>query len=205
MIAGEPEEKWPGPDDKLVVDEMLRSRDSPHWGHCLNFIRELVQTKGLPVDAQDDVAGEAMVAVIKHLPDFCYKGRLKNWLGVIVHRYGINVYRGRKRDNQWLLRPNDPAEPSEGAADRFDREVSTLPPTPEQLYLKRERMRAIIDALQGYLDSHKDAEHRHIILQKTLFEDYSDKEVAQLLCMSPEMVGYIRRSALRHVREHLED
>jgi len=204
MTTGESDDKWPGPDDKPVVDEMLRSRDSPHWGHCLNFIQELVQGSGLPVDARDDVAGEAMLAVIKHLPDFCYKGRLKNWLRVIVHRYGINVYRGRKRDNQWILRPNEPVEPPEGATERFD-EVSNLPPTPEQLYLKQERGREIINALLGYLNSHKDAEHRRIILQKTLFEDYSDKEVAQLLCMSPEMVGYIRRSALRHVREHLED
>jgi RNA polymerase sigma factor (sigma-70 family) len=205
MTTGEPDDKWPGPDDKPVVDEMLRSRDSPHWGHCLNFIQEVVRTKGLSVDAQDDVVQNAMAAVIKHLPDFCYKGRLRNWLGVVVHRHGINEYRRQKLDKQWLIQPNDRTEAPEDVISHVDREVSNSPPTPEELYLRRERAGQIIDVLQDYLNSHKDAEHRRILLQKALFEDYSDKEVARLLCMSPEMVGYIRRSALRHVREHLED
>lgn len=205
MTTGEPDDKWPGPDDKQVVDEMLSSCDSPHWGQCLDFIRELVQTKGLPADVQDDVIQNAITAVIKHLPDFSYKGRLKNWLGVVAHRHGINEYRRRKLDKQWLKQPDDRTETSADVLSHVDREVSNSPPTPEQLYLRRERATEIIEVLQGYLSSHKDAEQRRILLQKALFEDYSDKEVARLLCISPEMVGYIRRSALRYLREHLKD
>lgn len=204
MTLNRPDHEWPGLDDKLVVDDMLRSRDSPHWRHCLDFMQGLVQMSGLPVDAQDDVIQNAMTAVLKYLPDFRYKGRLRNWLAVIVHRHGINEYRRRKLDKQWLIRPNDQTETSEDVISHIDREVSNSPPTPEQLYLKRERWDEIFLALQHYLDSHQNTDLRRVVLWQVLFEGASHKEVARRVGISPEMVGYFVRAALRCVRDQLK-
>ncbi len=208
MIPGEPDDQWPGPDDKRVVEEMLGDFASPHWEHCYNFIRRLVQVSGLALDHQDDTVQEVLLTVQRSLSGFRHEGKLRHWLGVVVYSHVQDVYRSQKRE-WWIMRihdsPYDSSEASENASDHFEHDIGNSPPTPEEIYLEKEKWREIVTALQTYVNAHRDAERRCAMLQKVLFDGYTREAVAQQLGCSAAMVGYIVRAALRAVREQMRD
>src|SRR5450755_600529 len=94
MIAGKHYERWPGFDDRRVVEEMLNSPHSEHWAACRDFMRDRVSAAAnLPYALQEDVIQDAMLSVQKSLPTFQYRCRLETWLLSVVKRRIIDAYR----------------------------------------------------------------------------------------------------------------
>jgi RNA polymerase sigma factor (sigma-70 family) len=200
MTTGGPDNEWPGPDDQLVVTEMLNKRNSPHWEQCCNFVERLIQASNLPVEHREDAVQKVMLAVMRYLPGFRYEGRLRNWLGKVVRTHVIDEFREIKHDIEWITHMNDSSEENE--ADLLDREIKNSLPTPEEICIKREELHEVVIGLQAYVDSHRHPERNRIIVQKVLLEDYSREEVAQQVGTSTEMVGYIVRTAQSYLRKN---
>jgi hypothetical protein len=67
MSKGGFEDRWPGPDDRLVVTAMLANTNSPHWNECLNFVTMIIKTSNLPASSREEAVQKAMVVVFKNL------------------------------------------------------------------------------------------------------------------------------------------
>ncbi len=198
--------QWPGPDDRLVVTEMLANSASPHWKECRNFILKLIQASDLPVtlkaDAEDAVQ-KIMLAVMKNLQKFRYECRLSTWLTVIVHNRVNDMYREWLRNSRWITQISNQSEKPDNEADQFELETRASPPTPEEICIKREELSEVFLGLEEYLNAHRHPERNRFILQKVLLENSTCEEIAKHLDISAAMVSYVVREARRYLREKM--
>src|SRR5207249_11586660 len=108
-----------------------------------------------------------------------------------------------KRD-KWITPLSSLSEASESVADLLEYEIRNSPPTPEEIAMRREKLREIVTHLQKHFESRRHSERDRIVLQKVL-QGYSREEVAQQEGISVAMVSYIVRSAQLAVREQMKD
>lgn len=191
---------WPGPDDKLVVDQMLADPYSHRWNECRRFFEQLVQASDLPVDLREDVVQNAMFTVMRSLPGFHYECRLKTWLGMIAHSRIVDAWRDRIRNNQWISPPNGPSGDEESETGIL--KINT-PQTTEGECIIREKIREVMRVLREYINTHANAERNRQILQKVLFDQFTFEEAAQELGVNAPVVRYVVRSAQRYLRERM--
>ncbi|MDQ6644773.1 MAG: hypothetical protein M3Y76_10010 [Chloroflexota bacterium] len=59
MTEGKTYLPWPGADDRIVVEEMLRDANSGQWYECHEFVKKHVQlqAKNIPKDHWEDLVG----------------------------------------------------------------------------------------------------------------------------------------------------
>src|SRR5713101_8315248 len=109
MIDEKSSIKWPGLDEKAVVEEMLSNSDSKHWSECCDFIRKLINIRysSHPPDLREEAVQETMYSVKKGLHTFCYKSKLTTWLTSIARNCAIDKLRIQKKITQWEMQSDD--------------------------------------------------------------------------------------------------
>lgn len=195
--------RWPDSDDRTVVAEMLRDRQSQHWDRCRDFVVRLVAkiAKNIPLDAHEDIVQLAMISIMKSLPIFQYRCSLKTWLISIVNARIIDYIRKESRSRE--IGTTLSAEVLE-SDDYDDFTASRVVPSSEEEYMVRDQLKKVIALLQEYIYMHKRPERNSLLIQKVLFENYSIREAAQQVGVSNAIAGYVVRSAQQYVRENLD-
>jgi hypothetical protein len=63
MTDTQPYLPWPGANERVVVEEMLRDHISGQWFECHLFVtkRVQIQAKNIPQDQWEDLVQEAMI------------------------------------------------------------------------------------------------------------------------------------------------
>jgi RNA polymerase sigma factor (sigma-70 family) len=202
MTEGKPYLPWPGADDRIVVEELLRDPNSGQWYECHEFVKKLVQAraKNIPRDYWDDVVQDAMIRIEKFLPTFKYQCTLRTSLFGIVRSSIIDAYRKFKRVGQFIALPGDPHDDVEQPGD-----VSTVhrPATVEDECIIHDELDKAMIALHEYLSTHANSLRNGRILDMVMFEGRSLEEAAKAVGCSAPVAGYIVRSAQRYAREKL--
>src|SRR6266699_2226514 len=110
MTEGKPYLPWPGADDIIVIEEMLRDSKSGQWYECREFVKNYVQVraKNIPQDHWEDIIQDTMIQINKYLLTFKYQCRFKTWLFVIVRHCIIDAHRKFKYAGQFTAHLDDP-------------------------------------------------------------------------------------------------
>ncbi len=212
MTEGKPYLPWPGGNDRIVVEEMLRDRTSEQWYECREFVKRLVQVqaKNAPRDHWEDLVQDAMMRVDKYLRTFRYQCTLSTWLFGIVRSCIIDAHRKFTHAGQFMAPPGDPHDDIEHGGDPHDDAehegdtltVSTMG-TMEDVYIMHDDLRKALAALQEYVSSHANPIRNGRILDMVIFEGRSIPEAAKAVGCSAPVASYVVRSANRYVRERL--
>jgi RNA polymerase sigma factor (sigma-70 family) len=202
MREGKPYLPWPGADDKIVVEEMLRDIESEQWYECYLFIKRLVhlRAKNISNDHWDDIVQDAMIRVHKYLPTFQYQCAFRTWLFGIVRSCIIDHYRKSSRAGPQMVPFVDPHDDAEHEGDAFTANATR---TVEDACITQDELDKALTALQEYVSMHANPRRNIRILNMVLFEGRSLKEVAIAVGCSAPVAGYVVRSAQRYVREKL--
>lgn len=203
MIAGKHYKRWPGFDDRCVVEEMLNSPRSEHWAACRDFVRDRVSARAanLPYALQEDVVQDAMVSVQKSLPTFQYQCRLETWLLSVVKRRIIDAY--RKQVDQAAYSLDESSQETEHET-TMGATIASPSETPEEISIEQEELREALSALTEYVSMHANPVRNKQILEAAIIEGRSLEEAAKIAGCSAPVAGYIVRSAQRFVREKLK-
>ena len=202
MTEGKPYPPWPGGDDRIIVEEMLRDSKSGQWYECREFVKRLVQgqAKNTPRDHWEDIVQDAMMRVDKHLLTFRYQCKLSTWLFGIVRSCIIDAHRKFTRAGQLMAPPGDPNGDAEREYDDIDANTSK---TAEEVCIMHDDLRKALSALQEYVSTHANPIRNGRILDMVLFEDHSLEDAAKAVGCSAPVASYVVRSAQRYVREKL--
>jgi RNA polymerase sigma factor (sigma-70 family) len=202
MTEGKPGSHWPGADDRVVVEEMLRDSQSGQWYECNEFVKKLVQVqaKNIPIDYWDDVVQDAMIRVEKFLPTFKYQCTLRTSLFGIVRSSIIDAYRKFKRAGLFIALPGDPHDDVE---QQGDASIVHRPGTVEDECIIHDELDKAMVALHEYLSTHANSLRNGRILDMVMFEGRSLEEAAKAVGCSAPVAGYVVRSAQSYVRVKL--
>ena len=195
---------WPGADDRIVVEEMLRDPRSGQWYECCEFVKKLVQSqaKNIPQDHWDDLVQDAMIRVDKFLPTFKYQCALRTSLFGIVRSCIIDAYRKLLRTGQFIVPLDDPHDDIEHEGDAF---TAHTPGTVEDKCITNDELKEALAALQEYVSTHANSKRNRRILDMVIFKGQSLEEAAREVGCSAPVAGYVVRSAQRYVRERMQD
>jgi RNA polymerase sigma factor (sigma-70 family) len=212
MTEGKSYLPWPGADDRIVVEEMLRDRSSGQWYECYVFVRKLVHVhaKNISNDHWDDIVQDAMIRLDKSLAIFQYHCAFRTWIFGIVRSCIIDYYRKSSRAVPHMVPlgdlydntepEDDPHDDSEHEGDAFTANATR---TVEDACITHDELDKALLALQEYVSLHANPIRNGQILDMVLFEGRSLEEVAKAVGCSAPVVGYVVRSAQRYVRERL--
>jgi RNA polymerase sigma factor (sigma-70 family) len=202
MTDGKPYLPWPGADDRIVIEEMLRDRRSGQWYECREFVKKRVQiqAKNIPQDHWDDIVQDAMIRIDKFLPTFQYQCKFRTCLVGIVSSCIIDDYRRFTRAGQFIATVDDSHEDTEHEDDVFTTNISKTVTVEDECIIRDELGKALI-ALQEYVSTHSKPRRNGQILNMVIFEARSFEEVAKVVGCSAAVVGYVVRSAQRYARE----
>ena len=202
MTEGKHYLPWPGADDRIVVEEMLRDTRSGQWYECREFVKKLVQSqaKNIPQDHWDDLVQDAMIRVDKSLLTFQYQCKLRTWIFGIVRSCIIDVYRKFKRAGLLMAPPSDPHDDVDCEGNSFN---TNFPGTVEDECIVRDELNEALAALQEYVSTHANPLRNGRIVDMVIFEGRSLEEAAKTVGCSAPVASYVVRSARRFVRERL--
>lgn len=188
------------PDDRIVVEEMLRDQRSGQWHECYLLVAKLVQQKAhnISPNQREDIVQEAMIRIHKYLPTFKFQCSLKTWIHNIVHSCVIDEYRKIMRIGQFIVSPGVSLDDFELVGDI---PVANVPTPMEDECIIRDELREAFAALLEYVSKHSNQERNRAILLMVLFENRSLEETARAVGCTAPVVGYIVRCAQRYVRE----
>ena len=191
---------WPGADDRLVVEEMLRDPNSEQWNECHEFVKHFVyaQTKNLPGDLLDEIVQEAMMRVLKRLPAFQFHCSLRTWLVSTIRTCTIDIYQYRRKE-RYVAPSSDPHDHAEREEDPSPVASETI----EDELLERDELYKALAAIQEYISTHANSARNAQILDMVLLEGRPLEEAARAAGVSAPVAGYVVRSAQRHVRQRL--
>jgi RNA polymerase sigma factor (sigma-70 family) len=200
MTQIKPNLSWPGRDDRIVVEEMLRDRTSGQWHECREFVKRLVQVqaKNTPRDHWEDIIQDAMIRIDKYLRTFRYQCALRTWLFGIVRSCIIDTHRKFTRTGQFIAPPGDPHDDVALEYDEIDTDRTH---TAEDAYIMHDDLRKALVTLQEYVSTHANPSRNRRILDMVILEGRSLEEAAKAVGCSAPVAGYVVRSAQRYVRE----
>ena len=202
MTEGKPYLLWPGGDDRIVVEEMLRDSKSGQWYECREFVKKRVQVqaKNIPQDHWDDLVQDAMIRVNKSLITFQHRCTLRTWLFGIVYSCIIDAHRKFTHEGQFIAPQADSHNDIEHDGDAF---TANMPGAVEDQCITHDELNKALAALQEYVSTHANPIRNGRILDMVIFEGRSLEEVAKAIGCSAPVAGYVVRSAQRYVRERL--
>ncbi len=203
MTEGKAYLPWPGVDDRIVVEEMLRDSKSGQWYECREFVKKLVQAqaKNIPRDHWEDIVQEAMIRVGKYLRTFRHQCRFRTWLFGIVRSCIIDTHRKFMRPGEFMAPLGDSHDDVEHEGDAF---TAVAPGTVEDECIVHDELSKALAALQEYVSTHAHPIRNGRILNMVLFEGRSLEEAVKAVGCSAPVVGYVVRSAQCYVRKRME-
>lgn len=202
MTKGRLDSYWPGADERLVVEEMIRNRNSEHWEECSQFVKRRVYTKAknIPIDHLEDIGQEVMCRVARNLSNFHFQCALTTWLNTIIEHCIIDT--GRKLRNQApsSLSLGDPPDGSEREG-----EIITASETisAEDVFIRNDDMHNAVAALLEYIETHANPTRNRRIINMVIFNRHTLEEAAEAVGCSAPVAGYVVREAQRYVREKM--
>jgi len=202
MTEGSPNHTWPGADDKVVVEEMLRDPTSEQWYECHIFVRGCVQMQGntISLDDREDIVQDVMMRIHKSLHTFVYRCKLTTWIFGIVHNRITDFHRKSVRTRSFKATLPDHHDEIDHEGDTF---IARSVLTPEEACINQIDLERAIVALNEYLSNHKHEERNRRILEMALFEGHSHIEAALAVGCSAPVASHVVREAQRYVREKL--
>jgi RNA polymerase sigma factor (sigma-70 family) len=206
MTEGSPNHTWPGADDKVVIEEMLRDSTSEQlseqWYECRIFVRDCVQRQGndIPQDDREDIVQDVMMRIHKSLHTFAYGCKLTTWIFGIVHNRITDIHRQSVRTRAFIATLPDHHDEIDHEGDTF---IARNVLTPEEACIIQIDLERAIVALNEYLSNHKHEERNRRILEMALFEGHSHIEAALAVGCSAPVASHVVREAQRYVREKL--
>ena len=192
---------WPGADDRIVVEEMLRDNLSEHWYDCREFVRKQVHKKAGSNAQQDrdDIVQDVMGHVYRSLATFRFRCRFTTWLITIINHCIIDGYRKAQRSEQTPISSifaGDPYETSEQEAEMHHASVIEV----EEHCILRDQLEVGMKALREYAETHAHVERNTIILSMVILEGRSIEDAAKAARCSPAVAGYVVRQAQWYAR-----
>ena len=200
MTKGKSFHPWPGADDRIVVQEMLRDGSSGQWYECREFIKKLVQAKAknIPKDHWEDIIQDAIMRLDKTLANFQHHCAFTTWIFNIVRSCIIDTHRQYKRAGQHTAPLGDLHDDVEREGDAF---ATNARQTVEEVCITRDELDEALTALREYVSLHANPTRNRRILDMVLFEGRSLEETAKVVGCSAPVAGYVVRTAQRYVRE----
>ncbi|HLZ62871.1 MAG TPA: sigma-70 family RNA polymerase sigma factor [Ktedonosporobacter sp.] len=189
---------WP-PNDKIVVEEMLRDHLSEHWHECSECVKKIIQkwAKDIPPDDREDLVQNVMLRVHHYLPAFRFDCKLTSWLFQIIYTSAIDVHRKRTNMEQFIA----PGDPQESVEHETASSPGSIHEQPEDLSILREELSKAVDSLEEYVVTHANPERNRKIVYMVIFQGSSLEQAAKAVGCSAAVAGYIVRSAQRFARE----
>lgn len=193
---------WPGADDRIVVEEMLRDNLSEHWYECREFVKKQVHKKAgsNAQQGRDDIVQDVMGHVYRSLATFRFRCRFTTWLITIINHCIIDGYRKGQRTELTPLSSifaGDPYEASEQEAEMHHASVSEV----EENCILRDQLEVGMKALREYAETHANTERNRKILDMVILQGHSLEEAARVVGCSPAVAGYVVRQAQRYARQ----
>src|SRR5579859_2271955 len=182
-----PRNKWPGPDEKQVVTQMLTDPYCDHWRECHLFFVHLNQLSRLPEDMHEDVAQNALLSVINNLPAFRFDCKFSTWLVYVARSRITDARRELTRANKQISIPNEPLDDDGNEPGEL---VFQEPHTPEEICIQHENLAEFVSALRVYINQHANPERNWQILEKHFLEQYTVDEIARVLGVNAPVVRY---------------
>lgn len=198
------ERKWPGPDEILVIFDMLNNPNSLHWRNCRTYVAESVrkQAVNIPASMYEDITQYSMLSIMRSLPNFRHEARLTTWINVIVRNNINDTYRKLRRDLRFAPNPYIPPYEIESEHESVEHEIM-MSASSEESAITREVLQEITSALEEYLQKHAKKERNKAILRLIIFEGQSIQLVAKQLSVSVSVVRHVVREAQKFIREKL--
>jgi RNA polymerase sigma factor (sigma-70 family) len=204
MTGGLSESNWPGKDERLVVEEMLRDPYSKHWEECNKFVKRRVysKAKNIPVVHRDEIIQEVMYKVARHLPDFRFQCAFKTWLNPIVEHHIIDTHRKLRNEGDMHVPFIDGDSSNEG---EHENEVFVLGESrsAEDSAVVNVELSQALTALSEYAHLHSNPVRNQLIIRMVIIEGYTHEKAAIAAGCQPPVVGYVVREAQRYVRNKL--
>lgn len=193
---------WPGMDERSVVEEMMRDRYSHHWEECRKVVKQrvYVRAKNIPIHHQEEIIQEVMVKMVRYLPGFRFRCRLKTWLSLVIENCIIDVHRTLRNEGQFFAHHSDALDENdyEGGLRILNETWSA-----ENTFLLSEELRKGIAALLEYATLHSNPIRDRLIIRMVIFDGHTHIEAAKAAGCSGPVVGYVVREAQRYAREKM--
>jgi RNA polymerase sigma factor (sigma-70 family) len=202
MTGGKPLFPWPGVNERLVVEEMIRDRYSKHWEECNKLVKRCVyaRAKNILSNLQEDILQEAMYKVAKYLPHFRFQCALKTWLNQIVEGCIIDAHRWQQNKGRSHPPLADPS--NEGNREGEGLSLGEAK-SAEDAFETNHEIRNGIAALLEYVHTHSNKVRNRLIIRMVIFEGRTYEEAAQAAGCHAPVVGYVVREAQRYARERM--
>ncbi len=196
--------QWPGLNEKQVIAEMLKNRDSAHWEKCCELMRWFILQQAnklsvtLTADLVNEILQNAMVSVITGLPNFRADSKLATWLTTIAYTRTIDALRTSMRDKRVIPLQNHSKEDEENEAITYESEI--LRPLEEECIIDEELCEVLAE-ISAYIDSHAKPGRNRKIVEMVLLKGYSLEETAREVGVSSAVASYVIRTLRRHLEE----
>lgn len=202
MTESEPYLPWPGADEKIVIEEMLRDSTSGHWYECNEFVKKRIslQAKNIPQDCWEDIANDSMMRISRYLHTFRTQSKLTTWIISIVHSCIVDAYRKIPYKEQFVPLPGDPHDDVTHVSESF---IARNALTAEDEYLIEDELKNALKALDEHVSLHRNKDRNKQIIDMVFRDGRSQAEVARAMGCSAPVVNYVIREAQRYVREKL--
>jgi len=197
-----PRDKWPGPDEKQTVVQMLTDPYCDHWNECHQFLERVIQLSRLPVDMQEDVIQNAVLSVVRNLSTFRFDCKFSTWLVYVARSRITDAQRDLNRYKKQFIAQSEAPYNEENETDTFTIEAQH---TTEEECIIRENISEAMKALQEYVSAHSKPARNRQILQKIMLDQYTYEEAAKELGVNAPVIRYIVHAAQRAVHERFDN
>lgn len=196
-----------GADERSIIEEMIRNRDSKHWKKCRDFVlwRVFAKAKNIPKDDQEEIVQEIMYKATRYLPRFRFECSFKTWLHQIIEHCITDKYRADNHNKflneEHVPSSNDPFDEKDGKAEEFGiiKEKSA-----EEVFEIHDEIRNGVGALLEYARQHSNSIRNRLIIQMVILEGHTQVETARSVGCDVGVVGYVIREAQRYAREKMQ-
>lgn len=202
MTKGKVYPPWPGADERVIVEDMLRDRESKHWEGCSTFIKRYVHIKArnIPYNHQEEIIGEIMYKITKYLPYFHFQCTLKTWLNVLIEHCIIDTHRRLRNEGRFIPQVGDLLNEN----DREEEEFSTSnAKSAEDIAMINDDLRNALTALLEYANLHSSPIRNRHIIRMVILEGHTQAETAKAVGCNVPVVSYVVREAQRYAREKM--
>lgn len=203
MSTGDPYLQRSGTDERLVVEEMMRDRDSKYWEECCVFVKRCIQAKAknIPGSLQEDTLQDVMYKIARYLPHFRFQCAFKTWLNTIIEHHIIDTHRKLKKERYFHSTLADPPSENDHEAERLHaNEVVSA----EGTFEEKEELRNGVAALLEYANTHAKPIRNQLIIRMVILEGHTHAETAKAAGCHAPVVGYVVHEAQRYAREKME-
>ena len=208
MPAEQPYVQGRETDEKVIVAEMIRNRDSEHWKACFEFVKERVYVKtarmrNLTGEDQHEIVQDVMYKVVKYLPNFRFESKLKTWLYVIIgscinEKLRMQRRLGLYQEVRLYIHFAEHLDDGNNTGDEIKAvEVTYV----EEEFETREKIRKGWQAVLEYVRIHPKPGRNLIIVQMVIRDGHAHVEAAKRAGCSEGVVHYIVSEAQKYARE----